>query len=847
MRAAEYSTAFRFALREARHGLKYFKIFIACLFMGTAIIAGVGSLSNNITQGIAQDARALLGGDIQISLLQKRLKPEERAFLEARGSLSEISVLSAMAHKVGPEHADSSMVYLKAVDDFYPLYGSLDVSGNDQSKALLGLEGGTWGILLSKSISERLGVTAGDKLRLGRYTYDIRGLIENEPDGNNQGFQLAPGVMVAFDSLKHTALVQPGSLIRYYNRIKLDQGLTAEGFKQELAAAYPDAIWRVKDFNDGASGMKRFVKRMGQFMSLVGLTALLVGGVGVSNGVQSYLNQKTNTIATFKILGSSSRDIMVIYLAQVLMMALVAIAAGLVVGALVPMILGELLSGSMPVALKMSIYPKPLLLAAFYSLMITLIFTLRPLGRAKNIPAAQLFRQQVSKSVTPKGSWKYNVLIGLLVLLLLGTVAYTADYLMVTVGFMVGAAVAFFLLYVTGLLIRVLARKVPRPHSPVLRIALSNIYRPGNTSISVVLSLGLGLVLFTAIALVEHNLTREIDEKSKGEAPSFFFLDIQKSQQAGFNTYLENTDSVENFRLVPNLRGRLTHIRGIAAKDVEVKPDGKWIVRGDRGMSFSKDLPKDNKLIAGEWWTEDYQGPPQVSISNQMAVSMDLLVGEEITVDILSRSITAEVSSIRDFQWGSFGINYVMMFDPVVLKAAPYTYVGTTKVNPAQENEVYRQITRQFPNVSIVRMKEILANALDIMAKLSTAIDVMAAITIFSGILVLAGAISAGHRNRIYEAAVLKTLGATRKDILRAYLYEFIILGSMSGLAAILLGTLAAYSVVTMIMKLEWVLPLDIPLVTVSGSILLTLLCGLVSIWLAMAARPAQVLRNNAL
>jgi len=847
MKATEYKTAFIFGLRETRHGLKHFKIFIACLFLGTAIIAGVGSLSKNINQGIAQDAKAILGGDVQVSLLQKRLKEGERAFISAQGTLSEISTLSAMIHKDVADDMKSSMVFLKAVDDLYPLYGALDVSGHDEDKSLLGLEEGKWGIILSKSLAETIRVSNGDFLKLGHYYFEVRGLIEKEPDGNNQGFQLAPGVIIALESLKETGLVQPGSLVRYHYRLKLSDNISPKEFKENLAEAYPEATWRVREYKDSAAGMKRFVKRMGQFMSLVGLAALLVGGVGVGNGVQSYLGQKTGIIATFKILGSSSQGIMVIYLTQILLMALIAIIAGLIMGAVLPLFLGALFAGSIPVPLQMALYPKPLLLAGFYSLIITLIFTIRPLGQAKNIPAAQLFRQHLSPGTGFRANLKYNIIILFLLLFLLSTVAYTAEYLNVALGFMGGAFVAFIAFYTIGALVKYLARKSPRPHSPILRIALSNIYRPGNNSISVILSLGLGLVLFTTIALVEYNLTKEIDDRSKGEAPSFFFLDIQKNQQAEFSQYLNERAGVESARMVPNLRGRLTHVRGVAAKDVAVKPDGRWIIRGDRGMSFSKDLPKDNKLIAGEWWPENYQGPAQVSISKQMADSMDLVVGQEITVDILSRSITAEISSIRDFEWGSFGINYVMMFDPAILKAAPYTYVGTTKVLPDEENNIYREITNQFPNISIVRMKEVLDNALGIMSKLATAIDVMAAITIFSGILVLVGAISAGHRSRIYEAAVLKTLGATRKDILRAYLYEFIILGSVSGLVALLLGSVAAFSVVTMIMKLDWVFPFDIPLLTISGSVLLTLLCGLISIWLAMAARPAQVLRNNAL
>ena len=841
MRHFIFSSAFKFAVRESRSALKNFKIFIASLFLGTAIVAGVGSVTANISDSIRQDGRIFLGGDMEISQIQKRLTTEERAYLSNWGKLSEIATLRSMAQVEN----DGSLVDLKAVDDAYPLYGSLSLQEGEYTPQTLDKKSGVWGILISDALAIRLKITTGDHLKLGTLSYDVRGIIKKEPDVNSQGFQLAPGATIALDSLFENSLVQPGSLIRYYNRIKLNQGIDTKNLKSNIKENYPYHGWRVRDSNSGGTGLRRFVGRMGQFMTLVGLTALLVGGVGVSNAVRSYLDNKTDTIATYKILGGTGRMILAIYLGQILIIASGAIILGLITGALVPLLVGQFITDSLSVDFNLALYPKALMLAAFYSYVVAMIFTLWPLGRAVQTPAARLFRQTVSTRHAVKQSLPYIFVILALVILLVGVVIYMSEFRKLTAGTLGAALIAFLILSGASALVKKLARKIPRPKDPIFRIALSNIYRPGNSTTSIVMSLGLGLILFTAISLIENNLLREIESRAKGEAPSFFFIDIQKNQHEAFTGYLKNRAGVEKYRTVPSLRGRITHVKSIPASDVVVKPEGKWILRGDKGITFSHNLPADNIITAGEWWPKDYDGHPQVSISKQMADSMNLGIYDDISVNILGRRFTMAISSIRDFSWENFGINYVMMVDPNSLKNAPYTYVATAKTTPDTEAVIYRELYQKFPGISIVRMKEILENALGLLSKISNAIDVMAAITILSGVLVLAGAIAAGHRARIYDAAVLKVVGATRKDILKTYVIEFILLGLVTGMIAIGLGTLGAYLVISNLMGMSWQLPFHIPLGTVTGSISVTLMFGMVSIWLAMSVRPARILRRS--
>ncbi|WP_417318186.1 ABC transporter permease [Emcibacter sp.] len=837
------ATAFRFAIRELRSGIRRFRIFLACLFLGTAIIASVGSVTVNITEGLSQEARLFLGGDIEVSMMQRELTQDEKAFFEAYGTISRVSTLRAMAHLVEGKE-DSSLVELKAVDELYPLVGALKFLDDDGPENLYAEKDGHPAVVISEALANRLDLGKGDRLKLGETVYHVSAIVTYEPDRSNQGLQLAPGALMSYAGLEASGLIRPGSLIRNYYRLRLDEDNGIKQFKKDLKAAFPDADWRLRDRGDGGAGIRRFVTRLGQFLSLVGLTALLVGGVGVSNAVTAYLSGKTATIATFKILGARSGMIMQIYLIQVLLMAAMATAAGLLLGAVMPVLVGDLLGRFLPVPLAAGFYFKPILLAGLYSLLITLIFTLWPLSRAQNVPAARLFRQLVNKGERVKYPKSFMVLILGLLAMLAGLVVWQAEHRMITVYFLGGTLFAFLVLYGAGGLIRILARRMPRPKSPALRIALGNIHRPGNATVSVVLSLGLGLILFTAIALTEYNITREIDGRASLEAPSYFFIDVQKNQHDAFTSFLGNLDGVSEVESVPNLRGRITHLKGVPAEEVEIDPEGRWMLRGDRGLTFAAKRPENNPLSAGEWWPEGYSGPPQVSVSQEMADTMSLATGDKITVNVLGRSITAEIVSLREVDWSTYGINYVVMFDPNTLKPAPFTYVATAKVAPDLESETFRAIAREFPQVSIVRMKEVLSTLQDMLIKIGAAVDVMAGITILAGILVLAGAIAAGHKRRVYDAAVLKILGATRKDVLKAYVLEFVILGLLAGLVAIGLGSLAAWGIVTGIMNMAWHFAPDIPALTISVSIAFTLASGMMSIWLAMSARPAQVLRE---
>ena len=835
--------ALKFALREIRFAFKQFRIFIACLFLGTAIIASVGSVTTNIAQSLSRDARMFLGGDIEIETNQRALTIEEMNYVvDLAEEISMVSELRAMAHT--EDFSNSSLIEIKAVDNKYPMFGVLETSTGLSPRELLDQKDGRWGAVPAEAIAIRLGLEIGDTVNIGNVAYEIRGITVREPDSSSAGFQFAPTVIVPQASMEETGLITFGSLVEYQYRLRLADGADSQAVEEQIEADFPDSDWRVRDKSGGGGQTQRFIDRMGQFMTLVGLTALLVGGVGVSNAVHGYLNSKTNTIATFKILGAQSNTIFQIYLYQILIMSAISIILGLLAGGSLPFVFSDYLESKMPIAISKEFFFAPLAIAAFYSILISLIFTLWPLAKAKNISARQLFRLTISEPEGEKLPTFYLwVIIGMAVALL-SVVFYTAEYRELTAYFIGGMLASFALLLGTGYLVQRGVGLLPRRFSPALRIALSNITRPGNSTLSIILSLGLGLILLTAISLVEFGLNAEIERRVDTDAPSYFFLDIQKADHDSFKEFTTNRDGVSLYRTVPNLRGRITHLNGVPSTEVEVDPDVRWMLRGDRGMTFAEEVPENNKILAGDWWPVGYDGEPEVSISNDMADGMNLGPGDKISVNVLGRNIEVTIRSVREVDWGTFGINYVLMFDPKVLSGAPFTYVGTIKSTDDQESANYQAITRTYPNVTTVRLKEVLENVQNLLEQIKGAIDVMASITIVAGVLVLSGAIAAGHKGRIYDSAVLKVVGATRKDILRAYIFEFIILGIATGIVAIILGSIAAYGIVVGIMEMEWTFSLNIPLITVIAAIIITMSIGMFSIYKAMSVRPAQVLRG---
>ncbi len=839
----------RLALRELRGGLKGFYIFIACIALGVAAIAAVGSVSRSLVNGISEEGQAILGGDLAFSLIHRQVDENETAFLTSLGRVSEIATLRAMARN--GDDSSQTLVELKAVDGAYPLFGEIEIDGGGNLDDLIAERDETYGLVSEAGLAERLGIKVGDIVAIGEASFTLTGLIASEPDRLSGGLGWGPRVILSIPALKSTGLLQPGSLVRWRYRVALpepaspaDVAAAEKRAEDEMA----DAGWRVRNRNDAAPGLKEQINRFTMFLTLVGLTALIVGGVGVANAITAYLDSRRSTIATLKSLGADGGLIFRSYLTQILLLAVVAMIIGLAFGALTPWFAGSALATVLPVADAVpGLYLRELVLALAYGILTALAFALWPLGRAREIPATALYREYVGTSrARPRAA--YVVALAVVILALAGLAIGLAYEPFIATVFVAGTIAAFIVLRFVGIGIMAVARRLPHSRWIAFRLAIGAIHRPGAVTPSIVLSLGLGLTLLVTIALIDGNLTRQLTLSIPDKAPSFFFLDIPRADSDRFVSVVQKAAPEGVIEEVPMLRGRFVMLKDVPVAEYEAPAEAGWVLRGDRGITYAATPPENGKLTAGEWWPEDYAGPPLVSFAAEIAEELGLAIGDSVEVNVLGRNITATIANLRTVDWTSLSINFVMVFSPNTFAGAPHMVLATVTMPEAagteSELQVMREVTRAFPTVTSVRVKEALDAVNSIVRRLAWAVRAASGLTIAAGILVLAGALAASHRHRIHDAVVLKTLGATRRRLVGAYIIEFALIGTITALFALAAGTLASMIVIEQIMDLEFSFLPVVAITAIGSALVLTVGLGLIGTWRVLGRKPAAYLRD---
>jgi putative ABC transport system permease protein len=842
-----FQLAIRFSLREMRGGLSGFLIFITCIALGVAAIGGVNSVARSITAGVSEEGQALLGGDMRFELNQRVATDAERAFLQGLGTVAESAGMRSMARL--EDGSDQTLVEAKAVDAAYPLYGELVTEPALPPAELFGERDGVFGAAAPDLLFERLGVQPGARIKLGTATFELRAKLVTEPDAASDGFGFAPRLLLSLDGINASGLVQPGSLVEHSYKIRLDGNATEatlEEIREQAGEEFPEAGWSIRTRLNAAPALSANIERFSQFLTLVGLTSLVVGGVGVANAVRAYLDGKRGVIATFKSLGASGRFVFAVYLIQMLLVAGVGIVVGLALGALMPFAAQAALASVIPVPAEVGVYPSALLMAALFGVLVTLAFALLPLGRARDVPATALFRELGFEAGTmPR---RIYVLGSVAVAAALAALAiwFSGDRRIATI--FVGAVIfSFVVLRYVGVLVQWLARKSPRVGSVALRLAIGNIHRPGALTPSVVLSLGLGLTLLVTLALIDGNLRQQISGTLPERAPNFFFVDIQSTEVEDFASFTSAQAPDSKLVRVPMLRGRIVQLNGTDVQRVQVPPEGAWVLRGDRGITYAKRMPESSTLAAGEWWPEDYAGEPLVSFSAQEAGEIGLEIGDSVTVNVLGRDITARIASLRNVEWESMSINFVMVFSPNTFAGAPHSWLATLttpEATVAEEARILNAVTRSFPGVTTVRVKDALDVVNRIVGQLGSAIRAAASVALIASVLVLSGALAAGNRARVHDAVVLKTLGATRRTLITAFSLEYALIGLATALFALIAGGAAAWFVVSKVMRLPSVFLPEVALATVVIALVLTVGFGLAGTWRVLGHKAAPVLRN---
>lgn len=837
----------RLALRELRSGLRGFYVFIACIALGVMTIAGVGSVASSLSDGLAREGRTLLGGDVSFSLIQREAKPDEIAFLRARGTVSVAATLRAMARATDGRLA---LIELKAVDRAYPMLGALALEPDIPMSDLFAEREGVFGAAVDQALLARLDLKIGDRLTVGSATFEIRSAVDAEPDKLAGGLGLGPRFLVSIDGLRAAALLQPGSLVRWIYRVRLagnsadDRAATA--LADAARAALPEAGWDIRSRNNASPQLERSILRFTQYLTLVGLAALLVGGVGVGNAVKSHIDRRRDIIATFKAVGATGRDVFAIYLTQIMVLAALGSLAGLVIGATLPFIIVGAFGDLLPLPVVPALHPDELALSAVYGLLTALAFGMWPLARVHDIPVAALFRDTIAHEVL-RPKTRYLVLMMLLIATLAGIAIGLAYDKRVALVFVAASAIVFVLLRGIASGLMALARRLPRSRITMLRLAVSNIHRPGTLTPSVVLSLGLGLAVLVTITQIDGNLRRQFLASLPERAPSLYFIDIPSSVSDRFDDFLKRLTPQAIVEDVPMLRGRIVAARGVKAEDLKPSRDAQWVLHSDRGLTYTGDVPKGSKVVEGEWWGPDYDGPPLVSFEKKLADGLGLKIGDTVVVNVLGRDITATISNMRSVDWQSLGINFVLVFSPNAFRGAPHTHIATlTEMHhgAAEDAAIIKAVADAFPMVTSVRVREALETIGAVVTNLVMAIRGASAVTLVSAILVLGGALAAGHRHRVYDAVILKTLGATRSRLLGAYTLEYLMIGAATAVFGMAAGSLAAWLIVTRLMTLGFEWQAGSAAIVVGAALIVTVALGLAGTLMALNQKPASVLRN---
>ncbi len=789
---------FRLAIGDLRGGFRGLPVLFACIVLGTAGVAGVGSLSTSLSEGLGADARANLGGDVEVRITHRPAEAIERTAFERESErLGMVATLRGMAHD---RNDTRILVEIKAVDEAYPLFGAVRLSPSMSLTDALA----DAGAVVDASLARRLGLDPGDVLEIGAVPLTVRGVIEEEPDRLASLFEVGPRVMMSHETLARTELVLPGSLVRYRYRLDFPPELSPEGFQNRMAREFPEADWEIRSYRSAGERTGNFIRTLELHLTLVSLAALLVGGIGIGGAVRGHVESRLSTIATLKCLGASHRLVLGAWTIQVLLIALVGTAVGLALGALAPWLAGPALTEHLRTSLPLGPHALPLVRAGAFGLLTAVAFTLGPVSRAADTPPAGLFRVRISPSTSPvRRGVVLTVTASFALISALALVGSPQP--VIVIGFAV-AAVATALTFqgLAHVLGRGL-RSLPRLRYFALAQAVGSLARAGAPTSARLLAIGVGLSVLVATALIESNLSGYLESDRSGDTPTHFLIDIQPDQVDSFAASLEEIEGVELVDTAPMIRGRIAVVDGEPAGKRAVAPEVEWMARRDIGFSVAKWPPRPGEVVAGAWWPEDYEGPPLVSFTEEGALGMGLEVGDLMTFRILGRTIEARIANLRRIEWESFRMNFVAVLNPGAFVGAPRTHIATVRTDgEAAADALHRSLGEFFPNVSVLSVDAIAANLERLVGAIATAVRVTGLATLGVGILVLVGVALADHRRRVGEWVVFKVLGATRRNARNAFLAENVILGTAAMSLAIVAGSLEAWVFLVWVMEVEF-------------------------------------------
>ncbi len=822
------SAALRLARRDLKGGLGGLGLLWLCLAIAIAGLSSVTSLASSIDRAIAAQGRALIGGDLLVSVAQRDASSDELAAIRALGPHSKSVGTRGMIVAPGGQ---SMLVEVTGADAAWPLAGTL---------TLVGARPGAGEIAIGRAAAERLAIQRGDLVRLGAATLRVSGIIDQMP--RDSGFAFAPPALVSEAALAATRLIQPGSISTTSYRLVLPRNADPHAVGSNFQKRFPDGGWRASDRNNAGTGTRRFIDRLGQLLLLVALSALAIGGLGMSSAAAAFAASRRQSIAILKLVGAPRRTIHVMLLIELGLIAGLAILAGLAVGAAAPGLVASLAGPSLPVSPD----PHPqwwaLGQAALFGILISFAASWRAIAGASDTRPAQLLRGAVD-GATLRARHLVSPAFALALAAALA-IASASDHRFAAIGVASIAALCG-LFALLGLAIRRIARATRHRGGPIARLGIAALDRPGAATVRLAVSLGLGLTMLIALSAAASSILAEIDTNIPRKAPALFLVDIPRDDGARLSALAKTSFPRGELRLVPSLRGPVTALNGVPVAEMKSIPEGAWILRGDRGLTFARDLPPANTIVAGHWWPTDYRGPPLVSIDVDAATALGLKVGDRLTVAVLGRPIEARIASLRRIDWRSLGFNFAIIFAPGAIDSAPYTLMASVAPGAGVSTAAFeRRLTAELPMVSAVRVAEVVEQAKSLLTSIGGAVRIATVFAILMGMVVLAGSVVATRAERRRDIVLLRLVGATRGQVARSQLIEFALLSTTVAMAALGAGSLAAWALVTQTFDFGFRPDLVALLLIPAGSIALAVIAAFAAAQPALNARPAEGLRT---
>ena len=840
-------SALRFALADLRGGLARFAILLACLALGVGTIAMVGAVGTSLDAALGRDARVMLGGDIEARLTYRAATPDERALFESLGAVSQ--VIDVVARPRANDRSTFAMV--RAVDNAYPLLGAVTLSGAPSLSAGLEERDGIPGALVGPGLLQTLSIAIGDTIAIGDAAFEVRGVLQSAPDQGSEGITIGAPMMISVGALEAADMLQDGALSRYRYRIVLRQGESWTSATDRIRNAFPDAGWQLTAPSQVTDEMSEYFVLFARFLMIVGLSSLLVGGIGVGNAVTSYIADRQSTIATMKSLGATRARVLTHFLLQVGLLALIGIAIGLVLGALLTLVVLPLLGPTVGLPLTATLDWGSLVRAALFGALASFVFAYFPLFRAQATPAALLFR---SIGGPPASSMllgdylapAFVLPMGIAVAGLLAMASVATGSFTLVLWYSLGIAVAFLALIITARALRLALRAVPPLPDARLRNAIKAIYRPGTPAPAIMLSLGLGMALLVLIATVVNDLRHQLDPEVRLDAPNFVYMDLFDDEEQALAELARTDGRIERYTSNPVLRSSSISINGgPPVAPGQLTRDISMFFGDEQPLTQADTLPGGNIIVQGKWWSADYDGPPLLSVSEQMATALLIKIGDRVTFEVAGDEIIAEVASVRRYDWQKGRINFPLVLSPHAFDEFPLAWFAFIRVVKGNEAAIEALLNERFPDLVYIPVDEALTSVLGLLSGFSNAVSIVGSVSVLSGLLVLGGAMASRRRQREEESVIVKVLGSTRSELVLSYLLEYGLVGAISAAIATGLGILGAWLFATRILETRFSIDPLLLLSVIGAAIVLTTTIGALTMWSALSVKPAERLRGQ--